>query len=529
MSSVINIPRDETVRKIAQSLETLAERTMIVGSSNVVTDSSLTKSNAAADSKAVGDRIAEVSASVDKVKEAIALLDESHLKGKFIIGRYVLSATDTAYVDYQANTYVVCSANVIKYSYDVTLEVEDGYEATVWYVKDSELPIPDIDGKNKKLYVKAEQVTAKPVTIPANTAFLVRIQQTPLDKTVAADVETYTSKVKFTVSLPKQINSVADSVNAVSERVRVIEDGIGETLPEYYLTDGYIDGRIDEIRRSMQSAGMNGDAFVFLTDFHSERNNGVSPTLVNYITKRLPIACVFCGGDWIDLNTADSQAELDLLFEKCMAFCGNRYKTYFTEGNHDDNNYDGTNAAGQFTRGNIYASLFRMSEGMREGWNGDCFSYYTDNTDAKIRYIVLDTENRTTAELTGERAWFKSVLESMPDGYRAVCFSHRGYVYDEEVKSWTLHAAAKPLIDEADAHSGMVAAWFTGHSHMDGLNRTTSGIPVICTLSDGATQVGLGGTTAEQAFDVAVIDFDEEKIHLTRIGSGDDRTIALNA
>ncbi len=525
--SIINIPRDETVRKIAASLETLAERTMIVGSSNVVTDSSLSKANAAADSKAVGDRIAEVSANVEKVQEAVAALDEAKLKGKFVIGRYVLSSTDDTYVDYQANTYVICSANVIRYNFSVTLEVAEGYDATVWLVKDSELPIPDLDGKNKKLYVKAEQITTKPVVIPANTAFLVRIQQTPLDKTVAADVELYMSKVKFNVSLPSQINSIADTVNAVSGRVLAIEDGIGETLPDYYHTGGYIDEKVDTIRHRIQSSALSGDTFVFVTDYHSERNNGMSPALINYITKKVPIKRVFCGGDWIDMSTTDRQSELDLLHDGCMAFRGGRYKTYFTEGNHDDNNFDNTNAANQFSRGGVYSAMFAMSEGEREGWKSEYFCYYSDNADAKIRYVVLDTENKTTSELTGERAWFKSVIESMPAGYKAVCFSHRGYVYDEEAKSWTLHAAAKPFMDEADSHSGKIAAWFTGHSHRDGLNKTAGGIPVICTLSDGATQVGLGGTTAEQAFDVVTLSFDEGKIYCTRIGSGADRAIAI--
>ena len=71
---------------------------------------------------------------------------------------------------------------------------------------------------------------------------------------------------------------------------------------------------------------------------------------------------------------------------------------------------------------------------------------------------------------------------------------------------------------------GDFAAWVGGHTHKD-MYQLRDGILAICSASDSVVSLRNWekNTADEQAFDIFTIDKSAHKIHITRIGRGDDR------
>lgn len=73
---------------------------------------------------------------------------------------------------------------------------------------------------------------------------------------------------------------------------------------------------------------------------------------------------------------------------------------------------------------------------------------------------------------------------------------------------------------------------FTGHVHFDDVVNYFDGnkAPIIITSCDAfLAAIGMtADTESEQCFDVVVINYTTSKIHLTRIGKGQDRTVSFS-
>lgn len=294
--------------------------------------------------------------------------------------------------------------------------------------------------------------------------------------------------------------------------------------PAYYLKDDYMHNKISEIRKLIKKADGNYDAFFFCTDQHWTLNAKKSPLLMRYISERVNIPRAFMGGDYADGINRDA----------IIAFSSNyNGQIYNTTGNHEFMDYwceDGAMVPQDITGADIWANL--------DGQMTDCIIgnahrnyYYVDNIVQKIRYIILSVfdDGLSSNFDADQHTWLENTALSMPGNYNAVIFAHHIINVDSDYRVSVTEFGAD-IISIAE-RNGNVIAMFSGHTHIDGMYKTSGGIPCFVTTCDkfqpwidnGQNKEPLlskrvENTITEQAFDVVIADKKNKIISAVRIG-----------
>lgn len=296
----------------------------------------------------------------------------------------------------------------------------------------------------------------------------------------------------------------------------------GDDLPAYY--DEPIQTAITNTKASMDTVGMDGDSFIWLSDVHWPNNVKVSWMAINRVMKAIPtlLNVINCGDT---MNSADdgavSAAEFMRLY---MPAKGSLYNLV---GNHDR----------ACTNAQIYARLLKHMDG-KVTYGG--FGYFWfDNTATKTRYICLNTYGMGSSIDTAQLTWFGEVLEAMPDGYNALVFghifmdtpTHTGYEGAAITTQGTQIAAASDAFNASHA-TKKVFAIFGGHTHFDANIWSEGGIPIIMIDTDSTLACGpntaTGGTISESCIDVVTCDYTNKVVKCERIGRGESRTITIS-
>ena len=320
-----------------------------------------------------------------------------------------------------------------------------------------------------------------------------------------------------------------------------------DDMPTYYTE--YLFGKIRTIQSISQSYDYVGDTFAFVTDYHAERNAGISPLLLKKIAEETNVGFVAQNGDLID-GANEKSKMLNLMQDTINKFKAIPCRVFSVYGNHDNNSHGGTEY--KFTNAEYYGICQKIHEQSVDGIQTARLIYYVDNTIQKIRYFFLNSElsNNSTAVMC---QWLETALNGMPSGYGAVFFMHRSYQRDDS-GNYTIETRCQMILDVLDAFNtggtvnlsdystieGTVSfvtkqnntralIVFAGHTHKDYVTATNGGLPVCITTCDFAdSSVGRSeGTTDEQAFDIITLDLNGNKAYCTRIGSGSDRVIDL--
>ena len=297
-------------------------------------------------------------------------------------------------------------------------------------------------------------------------------------------------------------------------------------VPDFYLNDGYLQGKIDRINELAETSLGNGDMFFMITDCHLENNRLYSVPLIRELSKNCNIPRLFNCGDVSDGMYSIIKDYLKLVKEN---FKG---KTHYVYGNHE---YMATSENKMNYWFNLGADANRHGKFKRN-------YYYVDNAQSKIRYIILNgyKENATATNwATGyeeaQRTWLQNEALNVDDGWGIIVFTHNTFLIDWEtgLKSGYDGTTVEAMLNVLDAYdgNGEVIAVFGGHMHVDAVEHTTGGIPVILTTCDKSqpymsssghadfdSSVRIINTISEQAFDVVLIDRDNRNIRLVRIG-----------
>lgn len=280
------------------------------------------------------------------------------------------------------------------------------------------------------------------------------------------------------------------------------------------------------------------EPFMFFTDPHLCQFEGDSwreefdtymLTLKKYYNE-CPVTRVFCGGDWLGgtiASASDACYRLGLADAKMREYFAEHY---MMRGNHESNfEWSGTNAV--LNRETIRNLMFR-----KEG--NTYYSVDGDNT----KFFIFDTQNESstlydTAFETEQLVWFAEALKVNTVENLAIML-HIVYYPDCEpnVSGGTLRTITASLLNIAQAYNnktsitvngtvydftnatGRVRYLFGGHTHFDSVT-TENGIPLIITtqLRDGSTPT----------FDLCLADYDSNKLHLVRVGTGESRTVDI--
>ena len=316
-----------------------------------------------------------------------------------------------------------------------------------------------------------------------------------------------------------------------------------QDIPLYY--EKHLTDKITEVRAKETFSGVNGDEFIFITDYHMDRNANNSPSLIDKIIHQTGAKKIVFGGDAYDASSTPDLA-LNKIADFYSMFYENADKILSCVGNHEYNNPASNKPEQQIPNGQVYASIVNRND----------LIYHSRHT---CNYTVLNRSNETmyifigceySSSITNES--IKYVLETIKNnnGYDIIVFSHTGLDNGgNNGNVANIISGFKRITDGIDKFNqkssyifdgitynysgctGEVICVFSGHNHVDGCIRTDGGLNVISTTCDayGAPEGGVvrtKGTITEQAFDVVNIDYENKKIYMTRIGAGEDRVFS---
>ena len=353
--------------------------------------------------------------------------------------------------------------------------------------------------------------------------------------------------------LQEQIDNINNEILDMQDAI----DHIGGTIqvPDYYFDNNYLNQRISTITTLIQNRSMSGDIFFWFTDPHyfgystpSVYNGLNGPVLINYITDRINIRKVFCGGDLTTGNgmtKATNLANLKRVRNLLNPIWNNLNMII---GNHEYNNPNASeeHMDDMLPVSILYEMLIKDKEYEIRGVDalGD---YYLDNSVQKIRYLFLGCKYNATLD-NSQLTWVATQLKEVPDDYTVIMLSHIGLNTNGAVDSHFQPVAniinvannkasisVNGAIFDYSDFDAEVACVISGHNHYDfsAVSQTeinnvlTDGVRIISTCCDKGkdndwdathTAARAIGTINEQVIDVILVDTENRKINLTRIG-----------
>ena len=288
--------------------------------------------------------------------------------------------------------------------------------------------------------------------------------------------------------------------------------------------------------KTVGTYGTDIEFFAFITDVHWAENKKHSPGLIKQILDNTPVQTVICGGDFIHSSNATKAGAAKEIREFNTLITGIPCYEYFCVfGNHDDNSNGGSSIDVQFTKTEQYNLMYApFADKSNVHWIWEDVpsilnepviknDYYVDHPRTKTRYLCIDWNNPINSTRS---TWIQSVL-AKDDGFRVIVIYHGIYSGSGGV----LTPEHTTIMTAIEPYKSKVVALFTGHAHMDAVEDYygDGSVPVILTSCDTFKAERMTeGTLDEQCFDVAVIDYGQSKIKLTRIGRGTDREIAIS-
>lgn len=331
---------------------------------------------------------------------------------------------------------------------------------------------------------------------------------------------------KFAVVFKKEDNSNVD-ISILNDVIGIHKEQSYLDIPNYYFDDNYIDNKIEVVDNLIRSCATNGDAFIHISDVHWSNNEQHSPSLIKYITSKLPIKRLFNTGDDFDgtafsHNSAGTELENVNVFLPFSQSFGGDY--HWCVGNHDIlNGYKNT-------YNDLYATHLMLNDkAVFDDNNSSKSYYYVDNHQQQIRYIVLDSfgsgEDGYTHYAPKQLEWLENIALNVDEGWTILIFCHMIYYVGSNFTfsdiSDSRFVALKNILLGYEGN-GTIAAVFQGDAHVDRIFKLENRIPVICinsdTMYDGQNVERNVGTKSEQCFDVDILDKTNRKIYCVRVG-----------
>ena len=302
-------------------------------------------------------------------------------------------------------------------------------------------------------------------------------------------------------------------------------------INSYYFDNNYLPDKVTDILGYIRSGIANGDAFIFITDVHWERNAQQSPQIIRYIKARTGINKCFFGGDGYDGYGLEPMNSL----RDCMG----TGKVYPVVGNHEFLSPVNFASDTYATVNDAFASEFMQIDDSVVWGEPGHFYYYKDNNIKKIRYIFLQAysehtsggaDGATVGYDADQIAWLQNIALNVDVGWTIVIVTHCLVIGDKTTREIRDNQpeSFEAVVDVLNDYNGngIIAGVLQGHFHWDWSYVLSSGIPVITTTCDKYVMSNEPNgvnravdTIEEQAFDVVVLDTSNKKWTLVRIGA----------
>lgn len=339
------------------------------------------------------------------------------------------------------------------------------------------------------------------------------------------------------------IESVSELSNLFKYSIATLQDEVDDIyaamgngsighIPYYW--ENYLKTKVPEINNTIDAVGVDGDSFVFFTDYHYESNAGNSLGAIQRVVNGTSIDKVFYGGDTFNGN-ASKAVVLGYLREFDKELNGLHY--FGARGNHDDNTTDGGSVSVSLTDNQIYNYLVKKNENMVV--NGEVLFYYVDNASAKIRYIVLNTGLAgTNTTISAENIqWMQDKITELTSGWHVLVITHGLFKFvaspgtvSTDPGYWNFGQQIIDALNEIyDTANAVIIGVLCGHGHYDYYKTEAKGYLCIATTCDTRQEQGgldrTLGTVNEQAFDVVTIDKTNRTLTTIRVGAGNNRML----
>ena len=264
-------------------------------------------------------------------------------------------------------------------------------------------------------------------------------------------------------------------------------------------------------------------------------------------TEKVRTDNVVCLGDVSDGRWTAVRAGLDA--STCQWFLAQcKAPVLNVVGNHDDNRYyaqqDGDR---QLTQAEIYANMMAHNDERVtvDGAMGGC-NYYRDIERAKVRLITLMGINFSGQyAFTNEtQAWLTATFASMPEGWKAIIFTHVPPVAEQNW-SGSGYTGGGSISDIISANLDKFLFLYEGHTHIDNVYLSpwpaiNIGCQKVYNSESGTNEVGSSapedawwpiravGDYREVLWDAVVVDQTNALLSCIRYGAGVDRHIHLS-
>ena len=241
--------------------------------------------------------------------------------------------------------------------------------------------------------------------------------------------------------------------------------------------------------------------FVVLTDTHGASNGQKSQNVCRYLLKNSRANKLFWLGDISSGLWSTSEYET---FREPLLNCAE--KVYVTMGNHEY-----FSPATDADRANIYDEFLADKTGLVG--DAEDFYYYFDDTQLKVRYLVINTSDGLTDKVGNTQlAWLANAVQVPTSEWGIIVFSH--YPFNTLV-SYEKSSASIEIRDILLTTNGTIISHICGHGHRD-----------FRAVIDYAfyEQVLLNDSENGQAINVVTINLGTGDVDIARIGNGSDIT-----
>lgn len=363
------------------------------------------------------------------------------------------------------------------------------------------------------------------------------------DEATVADASGYPVDKVYVPFFYALSNNVRDL--RLDEKVGQAELGFA-TVADYYS---------DELEETVESVlshiGEPAFTMVWLSDVHYDPDDQINNLRVHNtyrnihaLNNRVALMGITNTGDFVKANTptlTQAMADNRISYQRGLMIAANP-SIFLIQGNHDG-------AGGSVPANNNFNCMAvpNNSKIVRDGNNP---YFYADYPVLKLRCIYLAVPDKSAGAVVWgisdqQLTWLHNTLLHTEDDYSVVIFGHIGTYMADFVTNKTeicnLVNSFHNHTGDFTAKTGAVVAYFCGHTHIDGIAKTSqSGMnfPVIAITSptvqaSSATNIDYTAVTRTpftaswDAWDTIIWRPDESKLYLVRFGAGEDRTINL--
>ena len=335
-----------------------------------------------------------------------------------------------------------------------------------------------------------------------------------------------------------------------------VSDGSAYIIPDYWQTA--VDNAVLKVKALQDNGGRDTVNFLLFSDMHYGDNTTKIQHLGHLcaaLMDKCNIPLVINCGDTMSSSPLTSETALLTNLDNGTNLLSPIPREGYAQiyGNHDDvwGNNNGVSYVNKVAPKKMWNRVFRkQTEDLRRVFGGNGTYFYIDNVHQKVRFICLNSHYYNGAEITNgttkimttgfgaeQLEWLRDTALNVENDWSVVIATHVPPT-EKTINGKTYYlsqisdgASFRSIIEETTAK---LIGVFCGHCHASAIVTNDLPCPIVTVTTAGGSPYDsnegtrTAGTATETAIDVVSINKAEERIYLTRLGIGSDRTCSYS-